>query len=95
MNQRTTYHRARTWISDLLERADRFAFGELDLDATARGWEVRRDRRFHRTYRDPRWNTIEECPGCDGEGLDGARSCQQCDGMGTVRREPAPLAGTP
>jgi hypothetical protein len=95
MGKRTPEHRVRTWISDLVERADRFAFGELDLDATARGWEVRRDRPFRRTYRDPRWNTIVECPSCGGEGLDGAHSCGECDGMGTVRREPAPLAGAP
>jgi hypothetical protein len=95
MRDRTTRHRFRTWISALMERAERYAFGELDLDAVARGWEVRRDSRFRRTYRDPRWDNVLECPSCHGSGVEGADTCAECEGRGTVRPEPAPLAGAP
>jgi hypothetical protein len=93
MKKRTTEPDAGTWITALLDRLDRFAFRELDLRATARGWQVRRGRRFQRTYRDPRWDTIRACPTCAGRGDDGARTCAGCNGAGTIRQEPAELAG--
>lgn len=37
----------------LLDAADRRIFRKPDLDAVARGWEVRREHRFRRTYRMP------------------------------------------
>jgi hypothetical protein len=93
MKKRTTEPDVRTRISALLDRLDRFAFRELDLRATTRGWQVRRGRRFRRTYRDPRWDTIRACPTCAGRGDVGARTCADCDGAGTVRREPTELTG--
>jgi hypothetical protein len=95
MKERTTEHPARTWISGLLDRIDRFAFRDLDLDATARDWQVLRGPRFQRTYRDPRWDTIQECSTCHGSGSDGAHPCPRCEGRGTVRHEPAHLTGAP
>lgn len=69
-------------IASWLESA---IFGGPDLDAIARGWQVRRERPFHRTYRDPRWDTISACPACRGSGTQGAAPCDDCDGRGTIR----------
>lgn len=93
MNERTPEHRARTWISALLGRLDRFAFRELDLRATARGWHVAAGPRFQRTYRDPRWDSVQECPACHGAGHEGARPCAGCEGAGTVHLPIATLIG--
>lgn len=93
MSERTPEHRARTWISSVLDRWDWFAFRELDLRATARGWQVIRESRFRRTYRDPRWDSVRACPVCHGNGLDGAGPCAECGGAGTVHREPVQLIG--
>lgn len=94
-----------TWFGRVAERIraacrgiDDRVFREPDIDAIARGWEVRRDRRFHRTYRDPRWDSIIACPACGGSGACGARVCATCDGRGTVRTgagTPTPADATP
>jgi hypothetical protein len=73
--------RIRCWCSAL----DDAVFKQSDLDATARGWKVRRDRPFTRTYRDPRWDSITTCPHCGGAGTCGARTCKECDARGTIR----------
>ena len=81
-----------TWLGRVAERFSRLCsaldhaiFERPDLDAYVRGWEVRRDRPFTRTYRDPRWNSVAACPTCDGVGMRGAHRCGECDGLGTVR----------
>ncbi len=53
--------RAASWIR-MLDEADHLIFREPDLDAVARGWEVRREALFRRTYRDPRWDTPAPAP---------------------------------
>lgn len=54
----------RKWATSLIAHLDRCAFREPDLRAVARGWTVRRDGYFTRTYRDPRWSTVQACPTC-------------------------------
>jgi hypothetical protein len=94
MTKSTPERRARTWISSVLDRLDRSAFREPDLRATAHGWQVRRERRFRRIYRDPRWDTVSECPTCHGSGHDRAQPCGTCAGAGTVRQEAAAHQGS-
>jgi len=73
-------------ITRLLDALDRLLFREPDLRATARGWTVRRTRRFEREYRDPRWDNLVRCNECDGEGTCGAHTCPDCDGRGRILR---------
>lgn len=82
-----------TWFVQLLDMIDQVAFRHIDLDATARGWQVHRNRRFSRTYRDPRWDLVSQCPSCEGSGSSGARACERCGGAGRIRQEPAPSVG--
>jgi hypothetical protein len=72
-----------------LDAVDRWAFRDPDIDATARGWQVGRPRRFLRTYRDPRWDLVSVCPACAGVGAVGARPCAVCDGAGRIIADPA------
>jgi hypothetical protein len=44
------------------------AFGEIDVFAWVQGWEIDRSRWFRRVYRDPRFDTLQECGLCRGEG---------------------------
>ena len=76
-----------TWVARKLDALDHVAYRTPDLDATARGWEVRRHKRFHRTYRDPRWDLIAVCPTCQGSGSVGTAACSECGGACTVRRD--------
>ncbi|WP_371780394.1 hypothetical protein [Streptosporangium subroseum] len=43
-------------------------FGEIDAFAWVQGWEIDRSRWFRRVYRDPRFDTLQECGLCRGEG---------------------------
>jgi hypothetical protein len=46
---------AKRLLHNVIDTVERKIFVGVDLDATARGWLVHRDRPFSRTYRDPRW----------------------------------------
>lgn len=89
MHKATPPRPVRTHFARLVEAIEHVIFREPDLDAIARGWEVQRHRRFARTYHDPRWNLVSECPTCHGSGTVGARTCPTCDGIGTIRQAPA------
>ena len=71
-------------ITRLLDFLDRWLFREPDLRATARGWTVRKIRRFEREYPDPRWDLAVRCEACDAEGTVGAHDCTDCAGRGRV-----------
>lgn len=72
------------WLGRLVEALEQRIFRETDLDAIARGWQVRRGRPFTRTYRDPRWDSISVCPTCQGSGSIGSTLCPRCDGNCTI-----------
>lgn len=93
MTGHTSGRRARTrraggFVTRLLDRLDHVAFRATDLDAIARGWQIRGGERFRRTYRDPRWDSVSACPVCDGSGLIGAGTCCEFAAAGTVRSAP-------
>jgi hypothetical protein len=69
-------------------------FADEDANALAHGWEIRRTRHGGRSYRDPRWDTIQSCEPCGGTGWDAAGSagCQPCAGTGVIRSTPATAA---
>lgn len=79
-------------LARLLDAVDRFAFREPDLDALARGWEVRRDARFVRAYRDPRWDSVTACPSCLHRMVIGA-ACEHCGAEPTGRAPAANRLG--
>jgi hypothetical protein len=89
MDKATPRRAMRTLIARALDVIEHVVFRESDLDAIARGWEVRRNGRLGRAYRDPRWDPVSACPTCHGTGMMGARTCPTCDGIGTVRQAPA------
>lgn len=70
----------------MLDVLERLFFRDLDLQATTRGWTVRRPRRFEREYRDPRWDLVVRCGTCDAEGTVGAHVCPDCGGRGRILR---------
>jgi hypothetical protein len=82
-------------ITRLLDALDRLLFRDPDLRATARGWQVRRPRRFRRVYRDPRWDLVSPCGACAGTGAAGAHDCPDCDGSGRVIARPDERAVRP
>ena len=60
-----------------------------DRTAIQHGWTViRRHGGLSRTYRDPRFDTLESCPRCGGEGAIDDQSCPLCDGTGRLTRGP-------
>jgi hypothetical protein len=86
--RRARTRRPRAFVTRLLDRLDHVGFRATDLDAIARGWQIRGSDRFQRTYRDPRWDSISACSTCDATGLLGAETCSDCAGAGTVRSAP-------
>jgi hypothetical protein len=59
-------------------------FEEIDVFAWVQGWEVDRSRWFRRVYRDPRFDTLQECGLCRGEGrTDGGVPAGTEVGIGT------------
>lgn len=58
-----------------------------DAFAVRHGWRIGvRQRGLGRTYRDPRFDLLRQCPDCRGRGLlDGHGSCRSCDGTGRIR----------
>ncbi|WP_162641331.1 hypothetical protein [Streptosporangium sp. 'caverna'] len=59
-------------------------FGEIDVFAWVQGWEIDRSRWFRRVYRDPRFDTLQECGLCRGEGrTDAGVSADTGTGIGT------------
>lgn len=76
----------RTSLAALCERA----FASTDADARQHGWQVTLTQDgLGRGYRDPRYDTLAECPECRGRGAKGLASpCRGCCGTGRVIIEP-------
>lgn len=60
-----------------------------DRTAIQHGWAItRRHGGLSRTYRDPRFDMLQACPRCDGEGAIDDQPCVLCDGTGRVTTGP-------
>jgi hypothetical protein len=60
-----------------------------DRTAIQDGWAItRRHGGLSRTYRDPRFDMLQECPRCGGEGSIDDEPCALCDSTGRVTRGP-------
>ncbi|GIH74696.1 hypothetical protein Plo01_11250 [Planobispora longispora] len=71
------------WLRALEDRI----FGEIDAFAWVQGWEIDRRRVLRRVYRDPRFDALQECGLCRGEGTTAVKErCPLCDGTGRIDR---------
>lgn len=89
MFNRTRLRPIYKWVLRHLRATEDKIFRAPDLDAASRGWQVRRDRPFSRTYRDPRWDFVSACARCSGSGLVGVDECPDCEGDGTIYECPS------
>lgn len=84
--KRTPLRALATQLARLRDAVEQKVFREPDLYALVRGWEIHH-RPFHRTFRDPRWNLVSECPACAGTGEVDEQHCSGCRGVGTIRHD--------
>jgi hypothetical protein len=77
-NQR---YSAATWRRKLGRRL----FAASDAQARANGWQVTPIRGgLGRRYRDPRFDSLAQCPDCAGTGGQAEAPCLPCSGSGRV-----------
>jgi hypothetical protein len=71
------------WTHSVGERL----FGEADERARRRGWQVHvRHNGLSRTYRDPRFDSLQSCPACQGTRTgEQDHPCDRCSGTGRIR----------
>ena len=56
-----------------------------DAEAYWRDWQMTRTHGgLGRRYRDPRFDTLAECPKCRGAGATGDRPCPPCQSTGRI-----------
>ena len=56
-----------------------------DTEAYWRGWQITKTHGgLARRYRDPRFDTLAECPKCDGAGGPADLRCVPCLGTGRI-----------
>jgi hypothetical protein len=83
-----------SWLAALAEKAGTRLFARDDLTAIKNGWQVTMHRGgLGRRYRDPRFDTLRTCPGCNGDGLAGGEPCITCRGTGRATRAPSSAGG--
>lgn len=72
-------------LADLLIRIGDWMFAGNDQEAGWRGWQIeRRHAGLGRRYRDPRFDTLSQCPHCRGAGIEADASCALCSGTGRL-----------
>ena len=60
-------------------------FAMNDTEAYWRGWQITRTHGgLGRRYRDPRFDTLAECPKCQGAGVTADLPCPPCLGTGRI-----------
>lgn len=80
------------WLARLAERAGNWVFARDDQTAHDHGRQViSRLSGLARRYRDPRFDALGACPGCEGNGYVHGETCGACQATGVTRN--LPLSG--
>jgi hypothetical protein len=76
-----------SWLAAVPRRLGDRLFAMNDAEAYWRDWQITRTQGgLGRSYRDPRFDTLAECPKCRGAGVTAAQSCLPCLGTGRITR---------
>ena len=74
-----------SWLAAIPRRLGDRLFAMNDAEAYWRNWQITRTHGgLGRRYRDPRFDTLAECPKCRGAGATGDQPCPPCLGTGRV-----------
>ena len=74
-----------SWLAALPRRLGDRLFAMNDAEAYWRSWQMIRMHGFlGRRYREPRFDTLAECPKCQGAGLTADQPCPPCLGTGRI-----------
>ena len=98
MKDHTTNPVVRKTLRDLLLRGlsaiGSKTFQADDCQARDRGWQISpRHSGLSRSYRDPRFDCLNPCTGCNGHGCNpGGVTCPDCNGAGRIVLDPADVS---
>ncbi len=74
-----------SWLAALPRRLGDRLFAMNDAEAYWRSWQITRTHgSLGRRYHDPRFDTLAECPKCQGSGLTADQPCPPCQGTGRI-----------
>ena len=74
-----------SWLAAIPRRLGDRLFLMNDNEAYWQGWQITKTRGgLARRYRDPRFDTLAECPRCRGAGVTADLACVPCLGTGRV-----------
>jgi len=73
------------WLASIPRRLGDRLFAMDDTEAYQWGWQITRVHGgLGRRYRDPRFDTLAECPKCQGAGINADVPCVPCLGTGRI-----------
>ncbi len=74
-----------SWLAAIPRRLGDRLFVMNDAEAYWRGWQITKTHHgLARRYRDPRFDTLTECPKCHGAGVTADLPCPPCLGTGRI-----------
>ncbi len=74
-----------SWLTAIPRRLGNRLFVMNDTEAYWRGWQITKTHGgLARRYRDPRFDTLAECPKCHGAGVTADLPCPPCLGTGRI-----------
>ena len=74
-----------SWLAAIPRRLGDRLFVMNDAEAYWRGWQITKTHHgLARRYRDPRFDTLAECPKCHGAGVTADLPCPPCLGTGRI-----------
>ena len=74
-----------SWLAAVPRRLGDRLFVMNDAEAYWRGWQITKTHHgLARRYRDPRFDTLAECPKCHGAGVTADLPCPLCLGTGRI-----------
>lgn len=81
-----------SWLAAFPARLGDRLFAANDTEAYWHDWQVTKTHGgLGRSYRDPRFGLLAECPKCRGAGGTAKLPCPPCHGTGRITREGAPI----